>query len=78
MIPFMIWEVVDIYFQTLDDEPVRLLFMIAAAYNQHAYYLKALSFFSARLKSQELRSALLSAKTPQDQDAYTILRESGS
>ncbi|MDR0376348.1 MAG: PTS sugar transporter subunit IIA [Spirochaetaceae bacterium] len=52
-------------FQTLDDEPVRLLFMIAAAYNQHAYYLQTLSFFSARLKNRDLRAALLSAGTPQ-------------
>jgi len=58
-------------FQTLDDQPVRLLFMIAAAYNQHAYYLQTLSFFSARLKNKDLRTALLEAKTPQD--AYTLL-----
>ena len=58
-------------FQTLDDEPVRLLFMIAAAYNQHAKYLQALSFFAARLKSPELRSALLASKSAQE--AYTIL-----
>jgi PTS system nitrogen regulatory IIA component len=50
-------------FQTLDDEPVRLVFMIAAAYNQHAYYLQTLSFFSARLKNRELRDSLLGAKT---------------
>ncbi|MDR1144426.1 MAG: PTS sugar transporter subunit IIA [Spirochaetaceae bacterium] len=50
-------------FQPLDDEPVRLLFMIAAAYNQHAYYLQTLSFFSARLKNRELRSALLNAQS---------------
>jgi PTS system nitrogen regulatory IIA component len=53
-------EIVD--FQTLDDEPVRLVIMIAAAYNQHAYYLQTLSFFSARLKNQELRNALLGAR----------------
>ncbi len=58
-------------FQTLDDQPVRLLFMIAAAYNQHAYYLQTLSFFSAKLKSKELRAALLSAKTPHE--AYAVL-----
>jgi PTS system nitrogen regulatory IIA component len=62
-------DIVD--FQALDDEPVRLLFMIAAAYNQHAYYLQALSFFSARLKNRELRSALLHAAAPQD--AYDLL-----
>ncbi|MDR2535061.1 MAG: PTS sugar transporter subunit IIA [Treponema sp.] len=58
-------------FQVLDDEPVRLLFMIAAAYNQHAYYLQTLSFFSARLKNQELRNALVNAENPQS--VYTLL-----
>ncbi|MDR2101646.1 MAG: PTS sugar transporter subunit IIA [Treponema sp.] len=51
-------------FQTLDDEPVRLVIMIAAAYNQHAYYLQTLSFFSARLKNRELRDALLESRDP--------------
>ena len=53
-------------FQSLDDVPVRLLFMIAAAYNQHAYYLQTLSFFSSKLKNNELRSALMTSKTPQE------------
>ncbi|MCL2472430.1 MAG: PTS sugar transporter subunit IIA [Treponema sp.] len=60
-------------FQALDDEPVRLLFMIAAAANQHAYYLQTLSFFSTRLKNRELRNALLASKTPHE--AYGILVE---
>ncbi len=58
-------------FQSLDDVPVRLLFMIAAAYNQHAYYLQTLSFFSSRLKGTELRSQLLECRTPQD--VYKLL-----
>jgi PTS system nitrogen regulatory IIA component len=58
-------------FQSLDDVPVRLLFMIAAAYNQHAYYLQTLSFFSARLKAAELRDALLACTTPLQ--AYDLL-----
>jgi PTS system nitrogen regulatory IIA component len=58
-------------FQPLDDEPVRLLFMIAAAYNQHAYYLQTLSFFSARLKNKDLRTALLNAQT--EAEAYELL-----
>jgi PTS system nitrogen regulatory IIA component len=62
-------DVID--FQTLDDQPVRLLFMIAAAYNQHAYYLQTLSFFSTKLKSKELRAALAAAKTPAE--AYNLL-----
>ena len=53
-------------FQTLDDEPVRLLLMIAAAYNQHAYYLQTLSFFSTLLKNADIRNALLAAESPQE------------
>jgi PTS system nitrogen regulatory IIA component len=62
-------DIVD--FQPLDDEPVRLLFMIAAAYNQHAYYLQTLSFFSARLKNKDLRSSLLASQTAAE--AYGLL-----
>jgi len=58
-------------FQTIDDTPVRLLFMIAAAYNQHSYYLQTLSFFSAKLKNQDLRDALLAAKA--EAEAYALL-----
>ncbi|MDR1802575.1 MAG: PTS sugar transporter subunit IIA [Treponema sp.] len=58
-------------FQTLDDEPVRILFMIAAAYNQHSKYLQTLSYFAAHLKNSGLRSALLAAKNAQE--AYGIL-----
>jgi PTS system nitrogen regulatory IIA component len=58
-------------FQTLDGEPVRLLLMIAAAYNQHAYYLQTLSFFSAKLKNGELRNALMASNDRQE--AYGIL-----
>jgi PTS system nitrogen regulatory IIA component len=58
-------------FQTIDDVPVRLLFMIAAAYNQHSYYLQTLSFFSSKLKSQSLRDGLLAATTPLA--AYNLL-----
>ncbi|MBO7486856.1 MAG: PTS sugar transporter subunit IIA [Spirochaetaceae bacterium] len=60
-------------FQTFDDTPVRLLFMIAAAYNQHTYYLQTLSYFSNRLKNQELRDALLEVENPMD--AYKLLTE---
>ena len=60
-------------FQPLDDEPVRLLFMIAAAYNQHSYYLQTLSFFSSRFKQQTLRHRLLNAENPRE--AYALLTE---
>jgi len=57
-------DIVD--FNPLDDEPVRLVFMITAAQNQHTYYLQTLSWFSARLKNKELRDLLLAAQTPQE------------
>jgi PTS system nitrogen regulatory IIA component len=50
-------------FNPLDDEPVRLVLMIAAAYNQHSHYLKTLSFISTRLRNRELRETLLNAQT---------------
>ncbi len=62
-------EIID--FQTIDDTPVRLLIMIAAAYNQHSYYLKTLSYFSSKLKDRELRDALLNSTS--SIDAYNLL-----
>lgn len=58
-------------FQPVDEIPVRILFMIAAAYNQHSYYLKTLSFFSSKLKDASLREALLNSESPMD--AYNLL-----
>ncbi|MBP5442823.1 MAG: PTS sugar transporter subunit IIA [Treponema sp.] len=51
-------------FQPIDDEPVKILFMIAAAHNQHSYYLQTLSFFSSKLKNQDLKDALLNSTDP--------------
>lgn len=53
-------------FQTIDDVSVNILIMIAAAYNQHSYYLKTLSHFSAKLKNTELRDAITKAGTPRE------------
>ena len=58
-------------FATLDDTPVKLMFMIAASYNQHAYYLQTLSFISSKLKNKELRDGLLNAKDAME--AYELL-----
>jgi PTS system nitrogen regulatory IIA component len=58
-------------FNPLDEEPVRLMVMIAAAYNQHAYYLQTLSLVSARLKNQTLRDSLLNVQTAEE--AYCLL-----
>lgn len=53
-------------FQTIDDVPVNILIMIAAAYNQHSYYLKTLSHFSSKLKNTELRDTITKASTPRE------------
>ncbi len=58
-------------FQALDEVPVRLMIMIAAAYNQHSYYLQTLSFFSSKLKNDEFRNSLINAKD--SIEAYNIL-----
>ena len=58
-------------FQTVDDKPVNLLIMIAAAYNQHTYYLQTISYFSAKLKSLELRDAISNAAT--EKEVYDLL-----
>lgn len=49
-------------FQPIDDIPVKLLFMLAAAHNQHSYYLQTISFLSVKLKDSELMTSLLNAK----------------
>ena len=53
-------------FQTIDDVSVNILIMIAAAYNQHSYYLKTLSHFSSKLKNTELRDTITKASTPRE------------
>lgn len=55
----------------LDDVPVNLIFMIAAAYNQHSYYLKTISYFSAKLKNPELRETLANSAEPRE--VYDLL-----
>ncbi len=60
-------------FQAIDEVPVRLLFMIAAASNQHNYYLQTLSYFTSKLKEQELRDSLL--KSTDQMEAYRLLTE---
>lgn len=58
-------------YQSIDEIPVRILIMIAAAYNQHTYYLQTLSFFSSKLKEKDLRDKLLETKT--SEEAYALL-----
>lgn len=58
-------------YESLDDEPVRLVFMVAARVDQHAQYLKTLSAISALVKDATMREALLGATD--GESAYRIL-----
>ena len=51
-------------YQTLDDIPVRIVIMVAAAQNQHAEYLKLLSSISKLLKDETFRTNLLMQDDP--------------
>lgn len=59
-------------FDTFDNQPVNLMFMIAASYNQHSYYLKTISHISGKLKDEELRKAIAAAET--EIDVFNLLR----
>lgn len=48
-------------YESLDGEPVRMLFMIAVRPDQHVQYLKLLSAVSNRLKDAAFRESLLRA-----------------
>ncbi len=48
-------------YETLDQEPVRLLFMIVAREDQHALHLKTLAAISNIIKDSRLKNMLLSA-----------------
>lgn len=48
-------------YQSLDDQPVRIVCMVAARSDQHAQYLKTLAAISTLMKSQAVRDALLNA-----------------
>lgn len=48
-------------YESLDNAPVHLIFMIAAGKNQHKQYLLLLSAVSKRLKDSNIRSLLMNA-----------------
>jgi len=61
-------------YDSLDSEPIKLIFMIVANSNQHAQYIKTLSSLSKRIKNDTVRDNLLNAKT--EEDFFTIIVES--
>jgi len=60
-------------YESLDEQPVRIVCMVAARPDQHGLYLKTLAAVSNALKPQEVREALLQAADPKA--AYLILTQ---
>ena len=58
-------------FDAIDGKPVRLVFMIAAANNQHAYYLQTISYFNIKLRDEELKNEILNSKNTME--IYSLL-----
>lgn len=58
-------------FDAIDGKPVRLVFMIAAANNQHAYYLQTISYFNIKLRDEALKNAILNSKNTME--IYSLL-----
>jgi len=60
-------------YESLDNQPVQLIFMIAAGKNQHAEHIRLLAEISSKLKDDELRQALINA--PDETEFYQILTQ---
>lgn len=56
----------------LDGEPVHTMIMIAAALEQHEYYLRVISYFSAKLALDGLEEKLINAKS--EKEVFSILK----
>lgn len=53
-------------YDSIDNEPVQIVFMIAAGSDQHAKHLKLLSQIAGKFKDKELRKRLVAAQIPQE------------
>lgn len=53
-------------FQSLDDQPVRIIVMIAANESQSSEFLKLMAKIVLRLKDKEFRNQVLLAASPRD------------
>ncbi len=62
-----------IAYQSLDDKPVRLVFLLVGKENLVGPHIKLLSRISRLMNKEEFRGKLLDAKTPQD--VLTIFKQ---
>jgi PTS system nitrogen regulatory IIA component len=53
-------------YNSLDGQPVQLVFMIAAGHHQHAEYLRLLSSLAKLVKEENVRQQLISSISPED------------
>lgn len=60
-------------YESLDNEPVRIVCMIAANTNQHTKHIKLLSAVSKLLKDKSRRDSVLAARTAQE--VYNLFLE---
>jgi PTS system nitrogen regulatory IIA component len=60
-------------YESLDEQPIRIVCMLAARSDQHAQYLKTLGTVSTVLKSKDVRDALMAA--PDEKSAFLILTQ---
>ena len=58
-------------YESLDNQPIKIICMIAAGEQQHAKYVKALAAVTDRLRKESVREAILNADSPEK--IYEIL-----
>ena len=63
-------------YESLDDEPVRLIFLIAARNDQHREYIRLLKQVSSQVKDEQRRSEIFRAESAEQ--LYDHLTQNGS
>jgi len=62
-------------YESLDGNPVNIVIMIIVGENQHKQHIRLLSMIASRLKDNDLKQALLSAKN--GDEIYSLLAGGG-
>ena len=63
-------------YETLDSQPVRLIFMILAGKDQHTLHIKTMAAISRRIKNPVLREMIMQARRPES--IYNLLTGKGA
>ncbi len=63
-------------YESLDNQPVRLIFMILAGKDQHALHIKTMAAISRRVKNPVLREMIMQARKPEA--VYSLLTGKGT